>query len=233
MNRRAFLKMAGIGLLGLITPSSEKERTEMQIGDILVKMANGESLNNTEKQMLRLFGNEVELNNPFIGGLKDGSSSITVKELRAERVSVGREVISGFAAKLKRDEDYAISTATYTYFPWTTVEYNNLPTGMIDLVSDDTKIYIPVTGRYVIGINFAFDPISSGFWRADIVVNRNTSPILASGVDQTNAGFSTINYSEDALLTKGDYVESRIYQNSGGSKNVLGANMYIRLIGVS
>lgn len=54
----------------------------MPFGDTLEKLARGERLSETEIQNIRLFGNQVELLNQFIGGMQTGSSDIHVKSFR-------------------------------------------------------------------------------------------------------------------------------------------------------
>lgn len=54
----------------------------MPFGDTLEKLARGERLSETEIQNIRLFGNQVELFNQFIGGMQTGNSDISVKSIK-------------------------------------------------------------------------------------------------------------------------------------------------------
>jgi hypothetical protein len=78
VNRRDFLKLAGLLGLSLLIPKGN----DMPFGDTLEKLARGERLSETEIQNIRLFGNQVELFNQFIGGMQIGSSDIHVKSIR-------------------------------------------------------------------------------------------------------------------------------------------------------
>ncbi len=231
MNRRDFFKLAGLVLAGCIAPQWAERQDTMQIGDLLAKIGRQEPLTQEEQGRIRLWGNNVEMNNAFVSGLQNGQSNITAGEIKSNIVYVKNEVISGSSVKLIRTSTQSIDSSSAEYIEWESIEYNTLPVDMVNLSTDPTKIYIPTSGRYVIGINLALVSISSGYWRGDIVRNETTNPTLASGTTNTSTGYCTINYPEDAYLEKGDYIRCRVVQNSGGALNVLGANIYLRWLG--
>ncbi len=230
MNRRDFFKLAGLALVGCVAPQWAERQEEMQIGDLLAKIGRQEPLTQEEQGRIRLWGNNVEINNAFVAGLQNGQSNIMAGEIRSNIVYVKNEVISGSSVKLLRTTSQSISPG-FDYIDWESFEYNSFPVDMVNLSVDPTKVYIPTSGRYVIGINVAFDPITSGYWRADIIRNGVTSPTLASGNANIPAGFCAINYPEDAYLDKGDYIQCRVGNLTAGALNVLGANIYLRWLG--
>lgn len=69
-----------MGLLGISLAIPKGE--EMPFGDTLEKLARGQALSETEIQNLRLFGNQADLFNQFVGGMQTGSSDISVKSIK-------------------------------------------------------------------------------------------------------------------------------------------------------
>ena len=96
ISRRDFFKMLGIGALGAFVPTKGLEALErnmvMNIGDLFVKLADGTPLTQEEKQQLRLYGNQTQLNNSFVAGLQDGQSSINVRNIDAQAAYFKRPV---------------------------------------------------------------------------------------------------------------------------------------------
>lgn len=194
----------------------------MEIKDLLLKIARNETLSQGELDELGRFGTDTQQRNAKVSGWANQNFTNPDPTLRQLDFRT-------LGAKVRMDTHTAIGSSSPTYFPWEFVDYYDI--GMVDLAANNTRITIPRTGRYFVGINFAFDPIASSFWRADIYVNRTT--LLTSGTQNQSGVFGTINVSEDAILTIGDYVETRITQATGSSKNVLGANMFVRWLGVN
>lgn len=189
--------------------------------DLLKKIANNAKLTPQELDELGRFGTEIQSRNALVAGWEKESFTNSDPTLRQYDFRT-------LGAKVSRTGTYAIPTATLVLFPWTNVDYYD--TDMVNLTLSDTKINIPRTGRYVVGVNFALESVSTSYWVCDILVNGVG---LASSVTNQPAGFGPANYSEDALLNKGDYVQARVAQSTGSSKNVLGANMYVRWLGVN
>lgn len=78
MNRRDFLKLAGLAALGLLSPQLGEERLDnkMQIGDLLAKMASGQRLQQVEINNLRLWGNQAETISNFVKGIQSPDGEI-------------------------------------------------------------------------------------------------------------------------------------------------------------
>lgn len=220
MNRRDFFKILGIGTLGAIAP--EGITNMATTAQLLGKALRGERLLESEIMQIERDWNSFEKNQAYVNDrvLKNFNGVSAEDPL----------LFKTLGAKISRASLYAVANNTYTYLPYEVVDYNNFREGMVDLTIEPTKVFIQTDGRYTIGINIAFEGISSGYWRADIVVNKNISPVLASGF-QSESSVGTLNYPEDVYLSAGDYVETRLYQNSGASKDAIG-NMYVRWLGI-
>ncbi len=84
--------MMGYGLAGLFLPIPE--RNEMKIGDILAKL---DGLNEDEKQAVRLWGNQSQAVNAFVGGLQNGGSDVFANTLNSNTLPFSKiysEVLS-------------------------------------------------------------------------------------------------------------------------------------------
>lgn len=118
----------------------------MQIGDILKKLAKGEKLTDIEIETLRLFGNETQTGNQFITGIQSGAIGINPSFIRtAGFISIGKEVISGVALRLKRTTALALPSGTTTV-SWDEEEYDDA--GFFDINLSATNIRIPISGIY-------------------------------------------------------------------------------------
>lgn len=224
MKRREFLRLGLAGLAGAFIPKAgyelvERLGSDMQIGNILAKLGEGKTLSQNELQELRLWGNHTQTNNVLV----DQWATLPFTQDDPSNMQLSFRTLG---AKISRTGNYSIANTTYTNLPFNAVDYYSLD--MVDIVSRPTKITIPKTGRWVAGINVALAQIATGIWRADILVNGS---VLTSGVIAPSTLWGAINYSEDAILTKGDYVEMRLYQTSGGAADAIGENMYVRWLG--
>lgn len=191
--------------------------------DLLKKLANQSRLTPQELDELGRFGTEIQSRNAQVADWERQSFTNTDPTLRQLDFRT-------LGAKVKTQNSTVIATNTTTYFSWESVDYYDI--NMVNLTSNPTRITIPRTGRYFVGINFAFEAVATSYWQADIVVNR-VSPTLTSGIQNHPSTFGAINISEDAILTIGDYVEARVYQNTGSNRNVYAGNMFVRWLGVN
>ena len=124
----------------------------MQIGDLFVKLADGNPLSQEEKQLLRLYGNQTQLNNSFVAGLKNGQSSITVDSVNVTgNIYTGKDVVSGVAVRLRRTSAFTIPSGTTT-IQWNEEEYDDA--NFFDISVSNTDIIVPLTGIYNVTIGF-------------------------------------------------------------------------------
>jgi len=84
MYRRDFLRLLGLGALGLLWPEQATERIDMPIGDILKRVALGQTVSTGDAEQLRLWGNKVELQSAFVGGLQTGQSDVNANKVYAQ-----------------------------------------------------------------------------------------------------------------------------------------------------
>ena len=75
MNRRDFIRLAGLSLLAGFLPPINLEN-EMELGDIWVKMANNLRLTPQENDFLKRMGNETQLRNSFVAGNTTADSKL-------------------------------------------------------------------------------------------------------------------------------------------------------------
>lgn len=85
-----------------------------------------------------------------------------------------------------------------------------------------TKITLPLTGYYTVGGVVEFSANVNGERYADIFKNNTTIVSeLAGGVACTTGGFPVCQGSSPALFAAGDFIEMRVYQNSGTDRILL------------
>lgn len=95
-----------------------------------------------------------------------------------------------------------------------------------DVGPNPTRLTAPISGRYIAMGNIAFAPAASGHRAVNILKNntdelvRSDFPTVGNSVDTHSTVTST-----PISLTKGDYIELRVWQNSGSSLNLqVGSN---------
>jgi len=91
-----------------------------------------------------------------------------------------------------------------------------------DLSPNPTRLTVPVTGRYIITGNVAFEAASSGH-RAINILKNNTVELARSDFNPVSNSVDTHSTvtCHAVSLTKGDYVELRVWQNSGSDLDIM------------
>lgn len=91
-----------------------------------------------------------------------------------------------------------------------------------DLSPNPTRLTVPVTGRYIITGNVAFEAASSGH-RALNILKNNTVELARSDFNPVSNSVDTHSTvtCHAVSLTKGDYVELRVWQNSGSDLDIM------------
>ena len=113
-----------------------------------------------------------------------------------------------------------ITTATQTKISFDAVDSDGW--NCWDLSPNPTRLTVPVTGRYLITGNVAFEAASPGH-RAINILKNNTVELARSDflpVSNSIDTHSTVT-THAVSLTKGDYVELRVWQNSGSDLDIL------------
>ena len=113
-----------------------------------------------------------------------------------------------------------ITTATQTKISFDSVDSDGW--NCWDLSPNPTRLTVPVTGRYFVTGNVAFEAASPGH-RALNILKNNTVELARSDflpVSNSIDTHSTVT-THAVSLTKGDYVELRVWQNSGSDLDIL------------
>jgi hypothetical protein len=124
---------------------------------------------------------------------------------------------SGASVRLMRSTNQSIANNAYTAISWDTETWDTA--GMHD-ATNPTRITITEAGKYLVTFHGPFDINGSGVraWQ----IYKNGAQAIADHIDNTLAaiepfmGCTTI-----AEFAVGDYLEARVYQNSGGALNFL------------
>jgi hypothetical protein len=85
-----------------------------------------------------------------------------------------------------------------------------------------TRITVPTAGYYIVGASCEFDASATGARYADIFKNNTTILAeLAGGGANTAADTPSLVGEAPVLLAANDYIEARVYQNSGANRTLL------------
>lgn len=213
MNRRSFLKLAGLGLLASLLPKIDGE-VEMEFGDLLLKIANNARLTPQELDYLKRIGAETQQRNAQAVGSQNGAIDLTVNSLTANRVNVGKSVLSGFSCNFTATTSCS-SGSTTEVSAWTT-RYND---GFA--VSSGT-ITIPKTGVYQIILSGSFDAgTPSGVAYAEIVMKLNGTRTFpaANGSIVPSFPLPYLTSIRENSYQAGDTIKVDMLQNSTATVN--------------
>jgi hypothetical protein len=137
----------------------------------------------------------------------------------------GSATPTGVGCSLYRATDQAVSNATETGISWNTELYDT--NSFHDNSTNPTRMTIPTGygGKYLLTASIAYDNNAVGQRVAYIHVNNTLAFLSAiANVSATIDAYNTFSYAMN--LSAGDYVETRVYQDSGGSLNILGGVQY-------
>lgn len=191
-----------------------------QIGDILAKLGRNEALTNAEQQKIRLWGNNTEQNNTFVTGLQNGRSSINASDVEAQRMYVGKEILSGTAARFY-EIGLSVPTSTYTGNAAWSATYADAGFTTIFTTGQD-NVVIPETGIYQITVQAFWDNSVSGSGIRDSGLSQNdvgVSPQNNANV-ATGAAVTYLYGLSEREFSKGDEVHVTHWQNSGSTITV-------------
>jgi hypothetical protein len=124
------------------------------------------------------------------------------------------------APTASRSTNQSIPTSTQTKIEFDDVDSDGW--NCWDLSPNPTRLTVPVTGRYIITGNVAFEAASAGH-RAINILKNNTLELARSDFNPVSNSIDTHSTvtCHAVSLTKGDYVELRAWQNSGSALNIL------------
>lgn len=124
------------------------------------------------------------------------------------------------APTASRSTAQTITTSTQTKIIFDTVDSDGW--NCWDLSPNPTRLTVPVTGRYFITGNISFQAASSGHRAVNILLNDSNELARSDFNPVSNSidTHSTVN-THAVTLTKGDYVELRVWQNSGSNLDIM------------
>jgi hypothetical protein len=124
------------------------------------------------------------------------------------------------APTASRSTAQTITTSTQTKVEFDTVDSDGW--NCWDLSPNPTRLTAPLTGRYLITGNVAFEAASSGH-RAINILKNNTLELARSDFNPVSNSIDTHSTvtCHAVSLTKGDYAELRVWQNSGSDLDIL------------
>jgi hypothetical protein len=124
------------------------------------------------------------------------------------------------APTASRSTAQTITTSTQTKVEFDTVDSDGW--NCWDLSPNPTRLTAPLTGRYLITGNVAFEAASSGH-RAINILKNNTLELARSDFNPVSNSIDTHSAvtCHAVSLTKGDYAELRVWQNSGSDLDIL------------
>lgn len=124
------------------------------------------------------------------------------------------------APTASRSTAQTISTSTQTAIVFDTVDSDGW--NCWDLSPNPTRLTVPVTGRYFITANVSYEAASAGHRAINILKNGTTELARSdfSPVSNSIDTHTTVN-THAVTLTKGDYVELRVWQNSGSDLDIM------------
>jgi len=124
------------------------------------------------------------------------------------------------APTASRSTAQTITTSTQTKVVFDAVDSDGW--NCWDLSPNPTRLTVPLTGRYIITGNVAFEASASGH-RAINILKNNTVELARSDFNPVSNSIDTHSTvtCHAVSLTKGDYVELRVWQNSGSDLDIM------------
>ena len=124
------------------------------------------------------------------------------------------------APTVTRTTTQAITTDTQTKISFDSVDSDDW--NCWDLSPNPTRLTVPVTGRYIVTANVSFEAASPGHRAINIYKNNTTELARSDFLPVSNSIDTHSTVTTHALtLTKNDYVELRVWQNSGSTLDIM------------
>lgn len=118
----------------------------------------------------------------------------------------------------------AVTTATFTVLALNSERYDT--DGIHDTVTNNSRLTCKTAGKYIITGNVEFAANATGFRIVQIYLNGATTIAYQIELNPTAGGLIEMTISTLYSLALNDFVELRVYQNSGGNLNVTSAANY-------
>jgi hypothetical protein len=114
----------------------------------------------------------------------------------------------------------AIATATVTAVNFATESFDT--DGIHDNVTNNSRLTCQLTGKYLVVVAAQFEFNATGD-RAAYIYKNGAIYSLVVDIGATNTQTAMVSGVDFLSLTAGDYIEMRVFQDSGGNLNLLGA----------
>lgn len=123
-------------------------------------------------------------------------------------------------ASIYRNATQTINNVTSTPVTLDTVAYNDV--GMWNVASP-TKIVIPVAGYYALTATVTWAISAAGTWRSNSIYKNGGTVLSQANFPPDPAAVINLAFTTGcfASLNTGDYIEMYVYQNSGGTMNIV------------
>ena len=189
----------------------------MNIGDLFVKLADGTPLSQEEKQQLRLYGNQTQLNNSFVAGLQNGQSDIIVNNISARTGYFDIQPTRGLSVI----GSVTVPTSSYSY-PTFDLRYSksNYSLAILD-ESNKTKLTLQpgAVGSYIVFMG-------NVFWGSSITSSvrleqYDSSDALIAPSSPVNSYLTALSIpfvGSSLIDNNAAYLKLGVWQNSGSDK---------------
>ncbi len=136
---------------------------------------------------------------------------------RAVTITATRMRFPYFAVKATLDAIQTFTTEVEAAVGFNTEEFDS--STMHDLVTDNTKIVVPITGKYLVTTYVEWENNSTGIRKATLKKNGATT-LRVHRVNAVNGDATSQHFTEPYSLTAADSLEILPYQNSGGNLSI-------------
>ncbi len=137
--------------------------------------------------------------------------------LRMNAAADAPEWGGAIAARVYRSTTQSISNNTWTSVSFS-AEVND--TDNFWVIGSPTRLTIPYNGFYMFGFNGVFDPNATGIREAQFYLDGGAIPAADSKPTVGSGAGTWLGMSHMHYLTAAQYLEVKVYQNSGGLLNL-------------
>lgn len=132
---------------------------------------------------------------------------------RQDYVDYIQPFLHAHGARVWYDADFSVPHNTWTILPFNREDYDTA--GIHDNAVSNSRLTCQTAGKYVIVANIGWEGNAAGFRRLSFWLN-GTTWLNSIGASPPNGGFILIECVTIYDLIVGDFVEIRVYQNTGG-----------------
>lgn len=125
---------------------------------------------------------------------------------------------------VQRSTGLSIPNAAATIVAWDAENFDTH--GLHDNSTNNSRITIPTGGGglWAAGFTVSFDVAATGTIRSGVIIRNGANTPFLTLAEMPPVAYAAINGSGIYRLNAGDYIECRVYQDSGAALNVRGNN---------